>query len=354
MQMKNFLLLTLAVLLALPLMAQTGLRHDGLIFRLYSTEGGAPYAEVIGNLLTEPTAVTIPSTVSKDGIDYNVIGIADKAFESCAYLTSVTIPNSVTKIGEGAFRLCHTLTSVSIPNSVTEIGNAAFYCCCRLPSVTIPNSVTKIGNRAFYACETLTSMNIPNSVIEIGASAFKWCSALTSVTIPNSVTSIAASTFESCNALTSMTIPNYVTEIGEYAFASCSGLTSVNIPASVRSIGNKAFSECNKLVEINYSTIDPAIADRDVFSNNSYKTATLNVAIGGLDKAYSTSPWMYFLNIQEKDFTGIEMVMAELDPNVPVEIFGLSGTKVADTTEGLPAGLYIIRQGKISKKVAVK
>ena len=197
-------------------------------------------------------------------------------------------------------------------------------------------------------------MNIPNSVIEIGASAFKWCSALTSVTIPNSVTSIAASTFESCNALTSMTIPNYVTEIGEYAFASCSGLTSVNIPASVRSIGNKAFSECNKLVEINYSTIDPAIADRDVFSNNSYKTATLNVAIGGLDKAYSTSPWMYFLNIQEKDFTGIEMVMAELDPNVPVEIFGLSGTKVADTTEGLPAGLYIIRQGKISKKVAVK
>ena len=74
-------------------------------------------------------------------------------------LTSVTIPNSVTKIGDNAFYECLGLTSVTIGNSVTSIGNKAFYFCSGLTSVTIPNSVTSIGDMAFLGCSGLTRID---------------------------------------------------------------------------------------------------------------------------------------------------------------------------------------------------
>ena len=113
-------------------------------------------------------------------------------------MTSVTIPNSVTSIGDGAFSDCRGLTSVTIPNSVTSIGEYAFLGCSGLTSVTIPNSVTSIGGAAFYDCSGLTSVTIPNSVTSIGGGAFRGCSGLTSVTIPNSVTSIGDKAFWNC------------------------------------------------------------------------------------------------------------------------------------------------------------
>ena len=70
-------------------------------------------------------------------------------------MTSVTIPNSVTSIGQSAFEYCSGLTSVTIGNSVTSIGDEAFYGCSGLTSVTIPNSVTSIGEYAFSGCSKL-------------------------------------------------------------------------------------------------------------------------------------------------------------------------------------------------------
>ncbi len=75
----------------------------------------------------------------------------------CYSLTSITIPNSVTSIGDGTFTYC-SLNSVTIPNSVTSIGSRAFDRCESLTSITIPNSVTSIGYGAFYDCESLTSV----------------------------------------------------------------------------------------------------------------------------------------------------------------------------------------------------
>ena len=202
---------------------------------------------------TNLKSIILPnSIISIEGMKYGYMYFTDgpATFEEheTAYisafphsLTSVTIPNSVTSIGDHAFRGCSGLTSVTIPNSVTSIGSGAFYGCSGLTSVTIPNSVTSIGGGAFQRCSGLTSVTIPNSVTSIGDYAFQGCSGLTSVTIPNSVTSIGDYAFQGCSGLTSVTIPNSVTSVGNYAFKGCSSLTSVTIPNSVTSIGRDAF-----------------------------------------------------------------------------------------------------------------
>ena len=182
----------------------------------------------------------------------------------------MTIPDSVTNIGEGAFSGCSGLTSVTIPDSVTSIGYMAFSGCSGLTSVTIPDSVTNIGSYAFYGCSGLTSVTIPDSVTSIGDSAFDGCSGLTSVTIPDSVTSIGSSAFYGCSGLTSVTIPDSVTSIGDSAFYGCSGLTSVTIPASVTSISGSAFYGCDGLTSFvvasgnkNYSSLNGLLLSKD-------------------------------------------------------------------------------------------
>ncbi|MGN0623646.1 MAG: leucine-rich repeat protein, partial [Oscillospiraceae bacterium] len=191
---------------------------------------------------------------------------------------NVTIPNSVTSIGNYAFENCTSLTSITIPNGVTSIGSGAFFGCANLKSITIPNSVTSIGYYAFQDCTSLTSITIPNNVTSIGDYTFYNCTSLTSITIPNSVTSIGGFAFYNCTSLTSVTIPNSVTSIGGFAFKCCESLTSITIPNSVASIGDYAFDdtpwlkaqqEKNPLVIVNGILIDGTVASGDVVIPNS-------------------------------------------------------------------------------------
>ncbi len=122
-------------------------------------------------------------------------------------------------------------TDIVLPDNINgnsyEIYNYAFYRFDNLTSVTILEGVTSIGNCVFTLCSNLMSVSISESVSSIGISAFSSCTALSDVILPESLTSIGESAFGYCTSLLSITVPEYVTSIGYGAFSGCSSLTSV-------------------------------------------------------------------------------------------------------------------------------
>ena len=245
------------------------------------------------------TSITIPNSVTS--IEYY-------AFYDCYSLSSITIPNSVMSIGEYAFYDCYalslvTLTAPSVEAFCNGQGNKLLcYAGCHasrkiaingeiITSITIPNSVTSIGEYAFYRCTSLTSITIPNSVTSIGDNAFSYCRALTSITIPNSVMSIGDGAFADCSSLISITIPNSVTSIGDWAFQNCSSLTSITIPNSITSIGDCAFYGCSSLNSIRVEATRPPQLGSEAVS------ASICYIPCGATFAYELSDWGYCVDV---------------------------------------------------------
>ena len=162
-----------------------------------------------------------------------------------------TIPNSVKTIDDAAFYNCWKMTAVTISNQVTAIGNEVF-AYSAIASVSIPESVTSIGEKAFYSCSSLRSVSIPKKVTTIGEYAFSECADLTSVTIPGSLTTLSAYAFSNCYKLSSVTIFHGVENIGQKAFMGAEEMTYLFIPASVKTVGENAFRYMPDLNQVSY------------------------------------------------------------------------------------------------------
>ena len=267
---------------------------DDLVFTLRADKQS--YSVKDADTLTN-TKVVIPATYN--GLP--VTEIANNAF-SGREITSVEIPNSVTRIGNNAFAYSYFLTNVTIPESVTSIGYSTFiessayqcengvcyvdkwavgdsndYCWEDMPEsvilrddtigmadnlfaggylglkeLFIPNSVKYIGKEVFKDNATITNVTIGNGVESLGNQLFYRCKALTSVTFAENskLTSIGSNAFYGCTSLTSITIPEGVTNFGRSAFQGCSSLTSIIIPEGVTSIDWAVFQDCSSLTSI--------------------------------------------------------------------------------------------------------
>ena len=162
---------------------------------------------------------------------YKVVEIAPQAFAANSVgvgVSTVTLPETLEKIGESAFKEAP-LTKIEIPSSVTEIGDMAFYNCKSLADVKLSTSLKTIGYSVFSGCSALQNVVIPSSVTSIGELAFE-ASGLQSVTVPNSVTSIGAGAFYHCSSLETVVVPNSVKKLGSNCFQYCDKLKSLTLP----------------------------------------------------------------------------------------------------------------------------
>jgi len=219
------------------------------------------------------TSVTIPESVTR---------IEGRAFSYCTGLNLMKLPPNLKGIGKYAFDNCTALTSITMPEGLEVVGEGAFDDCSALSSVIMPKSVIYIGHRAFSGCKALTTVEIPRNLTDIVWWTFRDCHALASVTIPESVTNVDYTAFLNTGALMSfcveegnryyksvngllltkdgtklvhgvngdVTIPFGVTDIGSLAFDGCSALRSIAIPSGVRDIGYHAFSACRGLTAV--------------------------------------------------------------------------------------------------------
>nr|WP_315317177.1 leucine-rich repeat domain-containing protein [Treponema denticola] len=123
-----------------------------------------------------PAHLVIPAKIGNEEIKE----IDSWAFSDCTGLTSISLPASLTTIGEGAFEGCKSLTSITLPANLTKIDKYTFSDCTGLTSITLPANLTQIGEYAFYDCKGLTSVHLPASLTTIDRYAFYGCGGLAS------------------------------------------------------------------------------------------------------------------------------------------------------------------------------
>lgn len=212
---------------------------------------------------TRVKSISIPSTVTKLGngafknsslitiefLGTGINGIGDETFYGTK-ISSITLPSSVTSIGAYAFS--GSLLSAIDLTGVTSIGEYAFSECSHLSSVS-DIVATSIGDYAFLGCTALSNAVI-TSVNEMGEGVFIR-SGLESITFGNGATTLGEFTFFSLDTLTDVVIGSGITEIEEGTFNGCSSLLSVNLGA-VTVIGEYAFYGCYSLETIDLSAVE--------------------------------------------------------------------------------------------------
>lgn len=213
--MNKPLLIPLFFLTALPVFSQerpttlSGIPVEGMFESggLYYTDitpaGGTPEAALTGYFLASATthqgedsdgwtstrlegapiygsltSITIPASISHQGINYSVTAIAPEAFAHCRRLTSVGGGENLRSIGEGAFAGCEQLQVFDCPGGLQAIGDYAFSGCVRLENVSLPHALTILPWGAFFGCSMLKTIVWPESLVQTGGFAFMACESL--------------------------------------------------------------------------------------------------------------------------------------------------------------------------------
>ena len=210
--------------------------------------------------------VTLPGTVSHIGegafaqcgnLRTVYLGSHDLRIDNCAFmgsgLTSVSLSGG--QLGIGVFADCQSLTNVTLLN-FREVPAYAFYECGTLTSVCLDGAVERIGDCAFQGCTSLASVKIPYYTSVLGDSVFQGCTSLTAVTFGPSLVTIGNSVFQGCTALAVFTVPDSVTSMGYNVFRDCTSLEEITVSSSVSEVGYAAFANCTSLRYVTFGHLE--------------------------------------------------------------------------------------------------
>ena len=280
---------------------------------------------------TNLQTVTLPSSITT---------IGTSAFEGCSNLQSVNIPSSVTTLKQDAFYNCSKLGSIDLPEGLVTIEQRAFWG-CNLTSVTVPSTVTTIGNAAFkgnpltavvwkpitcsissdssapfyseysnitsftfaegveeipgYLCKYMSKLDtvvLPSSVHLLGQAAFMYCSSLKSINLPVTQKTLPAQFFEGCTSLESIVLPSTLTTIRQDAFYNCSKLANVTLHEGITTIDQRAFWGCNLssvTIPSTVSTIGNAAFKGNPLTSVTWLPKTCTIGTEDSAPFYSTS-----------------------------------------------------------------
>ena len=163
---------------------------------------------------------------------------------------TVTVPETVTKIGEGAFSGVEGLKTIVIPSTVKEIAANAFSYNTTLENVVMQEGVTKIGDSAFIGCSKLQKVQMPQTVNELGTLVFSECTSLISMDLSDNILELKTGVFNNCSNLKELKLPKKLVNMRDSVFRGCEKLSSLYIPASVTYLNSSAFSQTSSLTDI--------------------------------------------------------------------------------------------------------
>ena len=162
---------------------------------------------------------------------------------------TLTIPDSVTSIGEGAFADLPGIKTIIIPGSVKKIKENAFRNNPTLEKVIMQDGVETIGYSAFRSCENLRAVEMTNSIKNIEGYAFVYCTNLKNIKLSDNIEILEGGVFEGCRNLENVILPNKLNKIGNFAFSG-SKIRAIKIPKDVIDISSTSFINCNDLIDI--------------------------------------------------------------------------------------------------------
>lgn len=243
----------------------------------------APHNCQVSGLLSKDLSgyLEVPSSVSFEGLDYEVTSLGDYAFSYASSLSGISLPETIRELPRFAFYGCSSLSDFSA-GEIFDIGDFAFYGCASLESFRFTKSLRSIGEQAFTLCRSLNVDTITGSDLVVGPYAFSHCYALKEVSFAG------------------------VSEIGEEAFSNCMGLVSLSFDDSIFRIRERAFRGSEAINEVRCLRKTPPFLAFTAFSDAVYKTATLIVPDGRRLLYMQTPPWNEFMHFLEVAVKGVK------------------------------------------------
>ena len=175
----------------------------------------------------------------------NVREIGKNAFLK-SDIISITLPDSLVKIGEYAFQSCKQLTAISLPAGVTEISPYMFSWCSSMESCKAAG-VKTVGEYAFSNCESLKELELADGLKTIGEYAFSDCKLLSAIELGDGIKYVDSYAFFNCHGVETITLADSLEFIGEAAFANCHKVKTLELPTELKVLSTGAFSGCTDL-----------------------------------------------------------------------------------------------------------